>query len=165
MKLWAGLLAICLTGVFTASAEDAAPTEEEIAPDAMRHQITAPEIDFANLRDPFSSYLVRMALRGKATLLDTQMRLSNRKREKLEDYDLSTLNLVAIFKMGGEHVAMVEDTTAKGFIVRRGNYLGQNNGKIEKITDDTVFLVEQVLNPAGEIIDRQVTLTMKEVNE
>jgi len=165
MKFWAGLLAVCLTGAFTASAEDAVTAEEGSMPDAMQHLVTAPEIDFANLRDPFASYLVRVASRGQSALLDNKTRLSNREREKLEDFDLATLNLVAIFSMGGERVAMVQDGTAKGYIVRRGNHMGKNNGKIEKITDDTIFLVEQVLNPAGEIIDRQVNLTLNEVNE
>jgi len=127
--------------------------------------VPAPEICFGILRDPFASYLVRVASRGRSALMDNQTHLSNRTREKLEDFDLATLSLVAIFSMGGERVGMVQDTTAKGYIVRRGNYLGKNNGKIEKITGDTIFLVEQVLNPAGEIIDRQVSLTMKEVNE
>jgi len=161
MKLWLGLLAIGITSVYSAPVS----AEEYTVPDAMQHLVTAPEIDFANLRDPFSSYLVRVASRGRSALLDTQSRLSNREREKLEDYDLSTLKLVAIFSMGGERVGMVQDGTAKGYIVRRGNHMGKNNGKIEKITADTIFLVEQVLNPAGEIIDRQVNLTMNEVNE
>lgn len=165
MKFWAGLLAVCLTGAFTASAEDAVTAEEESMPDAMQHLVTAPEIDFANLRDPFASYLVRVASRGQSALLDNKTRLSNREREKLEDFDLATLKLVAIFSMGGERVGMVQDGTAKGYIVRRGNHMGKNNGKIEKITADTIFLVEQVLNPAGEIIDRQVNLTLNEVNE
>ena len=142
-----------------------ASAEEAEVPDAMGHMVTAPPIDFANLRDPFASYLASVAARGRAALLESQMRLTSRQREKLEDYDLESLRLVAIFSMGGERVAMIEDTGNKGHIVRRGNYLGKHNGKIEKITDETVFLVEQVLNPAGDIIDRQVTLTMKEVNE
>jgi len=134
-------------------------------PDAMQHLVTAPEIDFANLRDPFSSYLARVTTHGQSALLENQLRLSNRERQPLENYDLDSLRLVAIFSMGGERVAMIEDTTNKGFILRRGSYLGKNNGKIEKITGDTVFLVEQVLDPAGDIIDRQVTLTLNEVNE
>jgi len=43
--------------------------------------------------------------------------------------------------------------------------MGTNNGRIEKIDNNTVYLVEQVLNPAGEIVDHQVTLTLKEVND
>ncbi|GAV19719.1 pilus assembly protein, PilP [Mariprofundus micogutta] len=158
------LISTMMIGVPLASAAPASDSSEDI-PDAMQHMVTAPVIDFANLRDPFASYLESVARRGRTALIENQLRLTNRSREKLEDYDLSTLSLVAIFSMGGERVAMVQDSTAKGFIVRRGNYLGKNNGKIEKITDDTVFLVEQVLNPAGEITDRQVSLTMKEVND
>lgn len=164
MKLWAGLLITLLAGVFTASAETRANNQEKM-PDAIQHMVTAPNINFSELRDPFASYLKKITSRGKATLMESQLNMSNRERENLENYDLSTLRLVAIFSMGGERVAMVQDTSAKGFIVRRGNYLGKNNGKIEKITDETLFLVEQVLNPAGEVIDRQVSLTMNEVNE
>ncbi|HID36833.1 MAG TPA: fimbrial assembly protein, partial [Ghiorsea sp.] len=29
----------------------------------------------------------------------------------------------------------------------------------------TVYLVEQVINPAGEVVDRQTTLTLAEVND
>ena len=140
-------------------------TDSANVPDAMQHMVRAPDINFAELRDPFASYLARVAVQGRSTLLENQRRLTNRNREKLESYDLEALKLVAIFSMGGERVAMVEDTANKGFIVRRGNYMGKHNGKIEKIDDNTVFLVEQILNPAGDIIDRQVTLTMKEVNQ
>jgi len=165
MKYPIGLVAgLCLS----ITPLQAAPTpisDPANIPDAMQHMVKAPEIDFANLRDPFASYLSRVTPQGPSTLHKNQAHLSNHKREKLEDYDLDALKLVAIFSMGGERVAMVEDALNKGYIVRRGNYLGKHNGKIEKIDDSTIFLVEQVLNPAGDIIDRQVTLTMKEVNE
>jgi len=140
-------------------------------PDAMQHMVKAPNIDFANLRDPFASYLVRIVPRGQhipsvaATLPHSQMLQSNREREKLEQFDLDTLRLVGIFSMGGERVAMIEDSQAKGYIIRRGNYVGKHNGQIEKITDHTIFLVEEVLNPAGDVIDRQVSLTLNEINE
>ena len=143
----------------------AAPFSSNVIPDAMQHMVKAPVIDFVNLRDPFASYLARVVTRHQATLENTQMHQNNRNREELEHYDLGTLRLVAIFSMGGERVAMIEDSTAKGYIIRRGNYLGKNNGQIEKITDSTIFLVEEVLNPAGDAIDRQVSLTLNEVNE
>ncbi len=164
MKHLIWLVSTMMVGVPLLCAAPVSNSADEM-PDAMQHMVTAPTIDFANLRDPFASYLETVASRGRSALMDNQLQLTNRKRETLEDYDLSTLSLVAIFSMGGERVAMVQDSTAKGFIVRRGNFIGKNNGKIGKITDDTVFLVEQVLNPAGEITDRQVSLTMKEVND
>ncbi len=157
-------------GIFLfSSAAIAAPAPAASAeggvPDAMQHMVKAPEIDFANLRDPFQSYLALVAARGRAALLDREHRLSNREREVLENFDLATLKIVAIFSMGEDRVAMIQDATGIGYMVRRGNYMGKNNGHVEKIDTDTLFLVEQVLNPAGDITDRQVTLTLKEVNK
>jgi type IV pilus assembly protein PilP len=152
-------------GTSLASAAPQSGNGETVIPDAMSHMVTAPEIDFSNLRDPFESYLTIVATRNKAALVTHTIHKSNREPEFLESIDLSLLKLVAIFSMAGERVAMVEDSLGKGYVVRRGSYMGRNSGRIEKLTDDTIFLMEQAINPAGDIIDRQVTLTMKEVNE
>jgi type IV pilus assembly protein PilP len=165
MKYSIWLIPILIMGIPLASAAPQSTSGETAIPDAMKHMVKAPEIDFANLRDPFESYLTVVAARNKASLVKQTIRKSSRKPEFLESFDLSLLKLVATFSMGSERVAMVEDSQGKGYIVRRGNYMGKNNGRIEKLTEDTIFLVEQIVNPAGDIIDRQVTLTMKEVNE
>ena len=165
MKHLTWLIPVLILGVSPALAAPQSDNGKPAMPDAMRHMVKAPEIDFSNMRDPFESYLTIVAARNKSALVKQAVRKSNRTPEFLEDFDLSSLKLVAIFSMGGERVAMVEDTLGKGYIVRRGNYMGRNNGHIEKLTDDTIFLVEQAVNPAGDITDRQVTLTMKEVNE
>lgn len=166
------LIAALLFGssaVFAADTAPAAPAssapESEELPDAMKHLLKAPEIDLESLRDPFASYLATVAARGQRLLQEKRRQLANRPREVLENFDLTTLKLVGIYKQGEERVAMVQDATGKGYIVRRGNYMGTNNGRIEKIDQNTIYLVEQVLNPAGEIVDHQVTLTLKEVNE
>ncbi len=137
---------------------------DEAVPDAMQHLLKAPEIDFANLRDPFASYLSLVAQRGQAILSERRLRFENREREVLENFDLSTLKLVGIYSMGEDQVAMVEDASGKGHTIRRGDYMGKNNGRIEKIEFDTVYLVEQIINPAGDVVDNQVTLTLKEIN-
>jgi len=134
-------------------------------PDAMKHLVKGPDVDIESLRDPFASYLALVASRGRQTLTERQSRLASRDREILETFDLTTLKIVATMRMGEDRVAMIEDGTGKGYIVRRGNYMGKNNGRIEKITDNSLYLVEQIVNPAGDIVDRQVTLTLKEVNQ
>lgn len=165
---------LILTGiqVSLAETENATPPDPaisendiELVPDAMQHAVKAPEIDLVNLRDPFSSYLALVAQRGRAILEDQRLKLENRDREALESFDLSTLKLVGVFTMGEDKVAMVEDATGRGHTVRRGNYMGKNNGRIEKIDDNTLYLVEQMINPAGDVVDNQVTMTLKEVND
>jgi type IV pilus assembly protein PilP len=139
--------------------------QEEVLPDAMRRLPKGPDIDFETLRDPFRSYLAMAAERASQMLMARKAQLASRPREPLEQYDLSELKLVAIFRMGEDRVAMVEDTTGKGFTVRVGNYMGLNNGRVERITDDSLVLLEQVLDPAGDIVDRKVVMTLKEVNQ
>lgn len=138
---------------------------EANAPDAMQHMVVAPEIDLANLRDPFESYLKIVAARNRAAQEERLARKNARAPELLENFDLDTLKLVAVFSMGEEQVAMVEDAQGKGHLVGTGSYMGKNNGRVEKLTDDTIFLIEQVVDPAGDLVNRQVTLTLKEVNE
>jgi len=140
-------------------------SDNDTAPDAMQHLAKAPNIDFEVLRDPFASYLATVALRGRLLLAEKQSKLAHRMRQPLEAFDLSTLTLTGIFSMGEKRVAMIQDNQGQGYTVTRGDYMGKNSGLIEKIDPNTIYLVEQVVNPAGDIIDHQVTLTLKEVNE
>jgi len=136
-------------------------------PDAMSRLMKAPDIDIINIRDPFLSTFEKNRI-DEATRLNNRKRLptNKRRREILEQYDLSTLTLVATFKKSGQDwVASVQDSTGKSYTLRRGNYMGKRGGRIEKIDGQTVYLVEQMINPAGEVVDHQTTLTLSEVND
>ena len=150
-----------------AAVEEPIDQESEAMPDAMSHLMVAPDVDIQNIRDPFlSSFEKNRIEEAKRFKNRRQLPENKRKREVLEFFDLSTLKLVATFKKsGGEWVASVQDNSGKAYTVRRGNYIGKRGGRIEKIDGKTVYLVEQAINPAGEIIDRQVTLTLSEVND
>jgi len=141
--------------------------EEDAMPDAMSRLMKAPDIDIANIRDPFLSSFEKTKLEeAKRFQNRRQLPENKRKREVLEFYDLSTLTLVGTYqKKGKDWVASVQDSTGKAYTVRRGNYMGKRGGRIEKIDGQTIYLVEQILNPAGEVVDRQVTLTLSEVND
>ncbi len=164
----AGACAQAATPVAATSAtnnSDGKPiAHEDVIPDAMRHLVKGPDVDIESLRDPFASYLALVAARNREFLAERQSHLASRGREVLEAFDLATLKLVATMRMGKKRVAMIEDAEGKGYIVRRGNYIGKHNGRIEKITGNSLDLVEQVLNPAGDIVKRRVTMTLKEVN-
>ena len=163
VTLFYTMISICFSNL--AYAVETPSNDEETMPDAMQHLVKAPDINFETLRDPFASYLATIALRSQFLLDAKRAKLANRKREPLEMFDLSSLSLVAIFSMGEKRVAMVQDNQGKGYTVSQGSYMGKRNGHIEKIDDNTVYLVEQVVNPAGDIVDQQVTLTLKEVNK
>jgi len=159
------ILAIAASLTTSAFAVETSNSDNEAMPDAMQHLVKAPDIDFETLRDPFASYLATVAMRGRLLLAEKQSKLANRARQPLEFFDLSTLTLTGIFSMGEKRVAMVQDNQGQGYTVTRGDYMGKNNGLVEKIDLDTLYLVEQVVNPAGDIIDHQVTLTLREISE
>ncbi len=138
---------------------------EDVIPDAIRHLVKGPDVDIQSLRDPFISYLVLVASRNREALVKRQSNLASHKHEVLEDFDLAVLKLVATMRMGEDRVAMVEDASGKGYIVRRGDYMGKNNGRIKNITDNTLYLVEQIVNPAGDFIERSVTLTLRKSSQ
>lgn len=172
LRLFTALLCVLLTSVM-AQAQPAdkkltqkpATTAEDSVPEAMQHMVKAPNADIEAMRDPFTSYLSRMAERSREILAARRANMASRPHEELENFDLSTLQLVAIMRMGKRRVAMVQDSTGKGYMVRVGNYMGKNNGHVKKITGDSLILVEQVVNPAGDIANHKVTLTLKEVNQ
>lgn len=149
----------------SAQAVEAPEPSSETIPDAMQHLVQAPDVNIETLRDPFASYLTTVAMRGRLLLAEKQSKLASRTRQPLEFFDLSTLTLTGIYSMGKKRVAMVQDNQGQGYRVTRGDYMGKSSGIIEKIDLNTLYLVEQVVNPAGDIIDHQVTLTLKEVNK
>jgi type IV pilus assembly protein PilP len=141
--------------------------DEPQIPDAMARLLKAPDIDVENIRDPFLSVFEKNRM-DEAARFKNRKRLpaNKRKREPLEMFDLSTLTLVATFKKAGhDWVASVQDSSGKSYTVRRGNYMGKRGGRIEKIDGQTIYLVEKMINPAGEIVDHQTTLTLAEVND
>ncbi|RMH61457.1 MAG: fimbrial assembly protein [Zetaproteobacteria bacterium] len=123
---------------------------------AAQHLTKAPTIDFEHLRDPFASPLRAMPI--APTKLDHP-------RQPLEAFDLATLKLVAVYRMGDQRVAMVEDSGGTGYVVREGGYIGLRGGRVVGITDDSLIIQEPSLSPSGRRVMRRVVLTLKEVNE
>ena len=70
----------------------------------------------------------------------------NRSKELLENYSLE--NLIEIQVNGEPHV----------YTVKPGNYLGQNFGRISKITADKIDLVETVEDTYGNWVNRPAEL-------
>ncbi len=161
-KRFYGIITLGLLAA-TVVAQAAPGADGIVAGGAREHMAKAPEIDFEHLRDPFQSYLelVRQRLAEKRKALTE----SDRPREPLEAFDLSALKLVAIYRMGNRQVAMVEDTTGKGYVVRPGSRIGQHGGKVVRIEKDSIVIVEKAIAPNGDIVDREVRMTIREVNE
>lgn len=85
----------------------------------------------------------------------------DRRREMLEGYPLDQLKMVGTLRQAGNQVALI-DAAGQTFMVRRGNYVGQNFGLVMKISETEVDLKEIVQDAAGEWIERPTKLELQE---
>ncbi len=85
----------------------------------------------------------------------------DRRREMLEGYPLDQLKMVGTLRQAGNQVALI-DAAGQTFMVRRGNYIGQNFGLVTKISETEVDLKEIVQDAAGEWIERPTKLELQE---
>jgi type IV pilus assembly protein PilP len=114
--------------------------------------------------DPFSTQKLSVAMRQEAvqpnSLLTAEI---NRRKEELEQFPLDSMSMIGWMYRAEEKRAYgllrVDNQTFK---VAAGNYLGQNFGRITKISETEITLREVVQDAAGEWIERTSTLQLQE---
>ncbi|SFR85889.1 type IV pilus assembly protein PilP [Marinobacter daqiaonensis] len=87
----------------------------------------------------------------------------DRPREVLENYGLTELEMVGTLASAeGNLFALIEDPDGGIHRVRRGNYMGNNYGRIIGISETRVELLEIVPNGQGGWVERPRTLSLEE---
>lgn len=76
-------------------------------------------------------------------------------RTPLERIDLSQLKLVGIILATGGNRALVEEASGKGYVIKKGTYIGTNSGKVVKIIKEKVLVEEEFEDVFGKIKIRQ----------
>jgi len=113
--------------------------------------------DQAGARSPFRPE--RPASGDAADNGDLKPDLS-RPREALERFTLDSLTLVGTLMVDGRSSALVRDPEGQVHRVYAGGYLGTDFGRISKISDRAVDLVEIVSNGQRGWIERRRTLSL-----
>ncbi|MES2938383.1 MAG: pilus assembly protein PilP [Pseudomonadota bacterium] len=115
--------------------------------------------------DPFSNQKLAQALKRESTQSASSSALIqpelNRRREPLEGFPLDAMSMVGSLVKQGQPVALVRVDNLL-YQVRPGNYLGQNYGRITKVTESEVVLRELVQDAAGEWTERTAALQLQE---
>ena len=86
----------------------------------------------------------------------------DRRRETLEAFPLDALKFVGHLQRKGDEWALISAPDGLVHRVQVGNYLGQNHGKIEAITETKVKLTEIVPDGTGGWIEREAALALNE---
>ena len=112
--------------------------------------------------EPFSTQKLTVALKQEArqpnSLLAAEI---NRRKEPLEAYPLDSMSMVGSVNKNGRPYALLRVDNLL-YQVKQGDYLGQNYGKITKISETDVALREIVQDAAGEWIERISALQLQE---
>lgn len=118
--------------------------------------------------EPFSSQKLAQALKREASQATANAALVapelNRRKEVLEGYPLDAIAMVGTMLPKGVPVALIRVDKLL-YQVRVGNYVGQNYGKVMKVTETELVLREIVQDAAGEWIERQASLQLQEVSK
>ncbi len=83
----------------------------------------------------------------------------------LQKYDISQLRLVAIISSPGGDIALVEDVAGKGYFLKKGTWVGKNDGKVTKILKDKVIVEEVYQDIFGQTKTNEVSLFLHKVEE
>lgn len=118
--------------------------------------------EVADTVEPFSAQKLTVALnqqvRQASSLLASEL---NRRREPLEAYPLDSMTMVGSVSRNGQQYALLKVDKLL-YQVKVGDYLGQNYGRITKISETEVALREIVQDAGGEWVERYSTLQLQE---
>lgn len=116
------------------------------------------------LTEPFSKEKLAGILKSgqtnvqKSALIDVEL---ERRKQPLESFPLDSMAMVGTMQRKDGLVALLK-VGALLYQVRAGAYLGQNFGKIVKITENELTLREVAQDAAGEWIERSAALQLQE---
>jgi type IV pilus assembly protein PilP len=112
--------------------------------------------------EPFSTQKLTVALKQESrqpnSLLASEV---NRRKEPLEAYPLDSMSMVGSVTKQSRPTALLRVDKLL-YQVKLGDYLGQNYGKITKITETDISLREIIQDAAGEWIERSTKLELLE---
>ena len=115
--------------------------------------------------DPFNAIKLTQALRkdsnqaaANAALIAPEM---SRRKEPLEAYPLDAMMMVGNLDRLGVPTALLKVGNLL-YQVRVGNYIGQNYGKITRISESSIQLREIVQDATGDWVERTTMLDLQE---
>lgn len=114
--------------------------------------------------DPFSRDKLTQALRQAADKRMESVLLApelKRPRGVLEAFPLDAVTMIGSLVKDGRAVALVKVDNLL-YQVRQGDYLGQNYGRVMRVSETEVVLREIVQDAIGEWVERTATLQLQE---
>lgn len=177
MMLFKTTVLLCVAGLVTACgsssrdelsqwmAEQKEQTQPQVKPVSPPKPFKPEAYKPASEPDPFSKQKLIMVLNkdtnqsaASGALIAPELA---RRKEPLEEFPLDTMTLVGSMRRDKQPVALVKVGPLL-YQVRQGDHLGQNYGRVVKISENEVILREIVQDAVGEWIERSASLLLQE---
>ncbi|WP_417911011.1 pilus assembly protein PilP [Candidatus Electronema sp. PJ] len=138
------------------SAETEVKKGEEEKKDKFEYQLD-------NRPDPFYPFISKEAAQKKDDdeIIDEE---SGDTLTGMRVFEPGQLRLVAVMGTQGSKIAMAEDVTGKGYILREGMLIGRR-GQIMQIQDGKIIIKETAKTRAGREINNEVIMSLKKEDD
>jgi type IV pilus assembly protein PilP len=115
-----------------------------------------------DLRDPFKPIKPTEMAGDEATATkNSGIRPdTSRRKEELEAFPIETLKMIGTVNMKSDLWALVKSSDRTVYRVKVGNYMGQNYGKIIRISPDKIELMEIVPDQPGSWREQQMSIML-----
>jgi len=148
----------------TATAERVSGTSVPAPDESRAREVLPPHEVFKYgamaLRSPFDAPATATAERVSGASVPAPD--ESRAREVLENYNFAALSMVGILNRGDTLWSLIDDGAGQIHRVTVGNYLGKNHGRIAKVSDDRVDVIEIIPDGEGGWVERPRTLSLQE---
>jgi type IV pilus assembly protein PilP len=112
--------------------------------------------------EPFSSQKLTVALKQEARQVNSLLASElNRRKEALEAFPLDSMSMVGSVHRDGRQYGLLRVDNLL-YHVKVGDHIGQNYGRIMKISETDIGLREIVQDAAGEWVERNTNLQLQE---
>jgi type IV pilus assembly protein PilP len=112
----------------------------------------------SGLIDPFAAFTRKAAAAaGSGPRPDM-----NRRKEALEEFPLDALRMVGTLTRGRQSWAVIQAPDGTIHRASVGHFMGHNFGKILRISEDKVSLIELVQGPSGDWVEREASVALAE---
>lgn len=116
----------------------------------------------AQLRSPFDPpALVEKKIIAASSNVKPDL---DRQKQRLEDFEFSSLSMVGTIKKKGVLWALIRDPEGAIERVREGYYLGRNHGRVTHLSNQSIDVIEIVPNGLDSWLERPNIITMKGSN-
>lgn len=116
--------------------------------------------DPAGRIDPFEP-LFREESTAETASVSKGKRTKRKPQTPLERVAISQLKLSAVMRSAKGNSAIVEDASGKGYVIRKGTYIGLHSGQVVKIDKDRVVIEEELENIMGEFVVQNTELKLQ----